>query len=138
MRAKPSKIRCPNSRCLLAYPPQHEIHKGRYPRIYQRGMTRKWYLHHWVVWRLGGGEPDSLRSQGLEVHHMDFNSMNPCPYNLLIIPREIHQSFRNRTNLGNLVIDKLVVDMILEDRSRRQAYARLTPEDLAEIQRKEP
>lgn len=95
-------------------------------------------MHHWTIWKLSGLTPEDLKAQGLEVHHLDFNSRNPCPYNLLILPRALHLSFRNRTNLGNRGIDSLVANMILGDMARRRAYASLPLAALSEIKRKEP
>lgn len=120
---------CRNPLCILGCPPphHHDDRKGKgYPRIHQRGMWRNWYLHHWVIYRVSKGRitPDTLRAEGLEVHHMDFNSGNPCPYNLLIIPKAIHILFRNGSNTD---MDRVIAakghQIYREEINRRVRYA---------------
>lgn len=139
---------CPNPDCPLRQAPAFHPDAKGYPRFNQRGALRNMWVHHWVVWRLGGAEfrPERLRERGLEIHHMDFGK-DPCPHNLLILPREIHLTFANRTNQKdraprkhwpNKEIDSLVVEMIISDRDKRVAYANLSRAELSQLKQLEP
>lgn len=79
---------CSDPQCILAKAPGFHRTKKGYLRIHQRGPWRNWYLHRWVLMKLGL----DIQALGLEVHHQDGNEANPCPMNLIAMPWALHQT----------------------------------------------
>lgn len=122
---KPRHRDCHNPGCPLANPPGHSLTAKGYWRIHTRGPDKNKYLHRWVVEKLAGQVP----GPEVEIHHLDWDAQNCCPYNLAVLPKDVHQGFDNSSRAGvrkgrqgfaarpgaNAEIDKLVVEMIAED-----------------------
>jgi len=116
---------CHNPHCPLSNPPGHCLTKKGYWRIWTRGPDKGKYLHRWVIEKLTGEKPGPDK----EIHHIDFDPLYCCPYNLAVMDYGLHQALDNSSRLGmqkgikgfqrrpgaNDEIDKLVVEMILAD-----------------------
>ena len=116
---------CFNPHGPLANPPGHNLTKKGYWRIHARGAHRNKYLHRWVIEAITGEVP----GEDKEIHHIDMDPKNCCPYNLAIMDYALHQSLDNSSRLGmekgqrgfkkrpspNEEVDWLVVEMILAD-----------------------
>ena len=129
MPIKPRHKDCHNPQCPLANPPGHSLTKKGYWRIHVRTPDKDKYLHRWVMEKLAGRalRPDE------EVHHLDFDARNCCPYNLALLPGLIHQAFENSSRKqmikglqgfrsrpsANAEIDQLVVEMLWADMQGR-------------------
>lgn len=114
---------CFNPQCPLAQPPGHYLTEKGYWRIHAKGPHRGKYLHRWVAEQLAGNKPGPDK----EVHHIDLDPKNCCPYNLAVMDYALHQALDNSSRLGavkgiqgfrkrpaaNEEIDKLVVEMIV-------------------------
>jgi hypothetical protein len=109
----------------LFNPPGHLLTKKGYWRIYTPTAHKNKYLHRWVIERLTGEKPGPDK----EVHHIDLDPKNCCPYNLAVMDYDLHQALDNSSRLGltkgiqgfrkrpgaNEEVDRLVVEMIVAD-----------------------
>jgi hypothetical protein len=86
------------------------LHAKGYPMVTTRGPNRNKLVHRvvmaaicreWCYYPLG---PDGL-PPGFDVHHLDFNKLNFCYCNLLLIQTELHaatnQAQGNAVRWGN-------------------------------------